>query len=229
MAGDLKEPQVEKMFHPPKGCLFDETYGPGEFRVSLVGAHLCAACEGRLSEMLIPDEALEATNQILGYVRAAAIRRARVTPTSVFIGHGRAPDWHRLRDFLENDLRCTVVEFNSDPSAGLYTGERILDILDRAKFAFLVMTAEDSQPDGSIHARQNVVHEIGLCQGRLGLRRAVMIKERRTAEFSNMHGITYISFDEGSIAQAFPEVVRTLVREGLVDAAVAERVLRTSK
>jgi hypothetical protein len=78
--------------------LFDETHGPGEFRVSLVGAHLWAACEGRLSEMLIEDEALEATNQILGYVRAAAIRKARVTPTSVFIGHGRAPDWNRLRE-----------------------------------------------------------------------------------------------------------------------------------
>jgi hypothetical protein len=33
---------------------------------------------------------------------------------------------------IEDDLRCSVVEFNSEPTAGLYTGQRILDMLDRA-------------------------------------------------------------------------------------------------
>src|SRR5712691_8146738 len=137
--------KVERLQHRPKGCLFDESCGAEEFRVGLVGAHLCAACEGQLSEMMIADEALEAINQLLGYVRAATIRRVRVPATSILVGHGRADDWKGLNRFLEDELRCNVVEFNSEPTAGLYTGQRILDMLERSNFAFLVMTADDEQ------------------------------------------------------------------------------------
>ena len=226
VAADLTESRIERMRHRPKGCLFDETFGAEEFRMSLVGTHLCAACEGKLSEMMMPDEALEAVNQIMGYVRSATIRKVRPPATSIFIGHGRADDWKTLAAFLQGELKCNVVEFNSDPTAGLFTGERILDMLDRSRFALLVMTAEDEQADGTIQARQNVIHEIGLCQGRLGFHRAVIVKEDRASEFSNVKGLTYIGFRRGAIADAFPEVVRTLVREGLVDTVVAEQVLR---
>jgi predicted nucleotide-binding protein len=30
-------------------------------------------------------------------------------------------------------------------------------MLERSKFAFLVMTADDEQADGTLHARQNVI------------------------------------------------------------------------
>jgi predicted nucleotide-binding protein len=91
------------------------------------------------------------------------------------------------------------------------------------------MTAEDEQADGTVHARQNVIHEIGLCQGRLGFRRAVIVKEDKASEFSNVKGLTYIGFRGGALRDAFPEVVRTLVREGLVDTVISERVLRKLK
>ena len=179
--------------------------------------------------MLLPDEALQAINQVLGYVRSATIRRVRPPATSVFIGHGRATDWRDLAVFLRDELKCDVVEFNSDPTAGYFTGERILEMLDRTRFALLVMTAEDEQADGKFQARQNVLHEIGLCQGRLGFHRAVIVKEDKAEEFSNVKGLTYIDFVRRRIPGAFPEIVRILVREGLVDAVVAEQVLRKLK
>jgi predicted nucleotide-binding protein len=42
------------------------------------------------------------------------------------------------------------------------------DMLERPSFAVLVMTAEDQTADGESRARQNVVHEVGLFQGKLG-------------------------------------------------------------
>lgn len=51
------------------------------------------------------------------------------------------------------------------------TFERLSTMLDDASFALLIMTAEDEHSDSSQHARQNVVHEVGLFQGALGLRR----------------------------------------------------------
>ena len=35
-------------------------------------------------------------------------------------------------------------------------------------FAFLIMTGEDEHADESKHARENVIHEAGLFQGRFG-------------------------------------------------------------
>lgn len=41
-------------------------------------------------------------------------------------------------------------------------GAKLLPLLDQASFAFLVLTAEDERTDGTLHARENVVHEVGL-------------------------------------------------------------------
>jgi hypothetical protein len=229
VAAALSESGFEKIQHRPKGCLFDESEGADEFRLSLIGAHLCVNCEGKLVGMMIAGEALEAIDQILAYVRSATIRKVRPPATSIFVGHGRADDWRELAAFLRDELHCNIVEFNSDPTAGQFTGKRILEMLDRSRFAFLVMTAEDEQADGSIQARQNVIHEIGLCQGRLGFNCAIVVKEDKAAGFSNIDGITAIKFCRGALHNVFPEIVRTLAREGLVDTVISERTLRKLK
>jgi hypothetical protein len=52
------------------------------------------------------------------------------------------------------------------------------------------------------------------------------VKEDKTSSFSNIAGLTYIGFRKGTLNEVFPEIVRTLVREGLVDTVISERVLR---
>jgi predicted nucleotide-binding protein len=49
------------------------------------------------------------------------------------------------------------------------------------------MTAEDERADGKLNARLNVVHEIGLFQGRRGFNRAIILLEEGCEEFSNVH------------------------------------------
>jgi predicted nucleotide-binding protein len=50
-------------------------------------------------------------------------------------------------------------------------------MLDDASFAFLVLTAEDERSDATTQARTNVIHEVGLFQGRLGFERAIVLLE----------------------------------------------------
>ena len=134
----------------------------------------------------------------------------------VFIGHGRSPLWRELKDFIGDRLGLPWDEFNREATAGLATSERLNQMVSEAKFAFLVMTAEEEDADEQVHARPNVVHEIGLFQGRLGFRKAVILLEDGCSEFSNIIGLTQIRFPKGDISARFEEVRRVLEREGLV-------------
>ncbi len=133
----------------------------------------------------------------------------------VFIGHGRSPVWRELKDFLVDRMRLPWDEFNREPTAGLATVERLNEMLENACFAFLIMTAEEEHADSSVHARPNVIHEVGLFQGRLGMRRAIVLLEDGCAEFSNIVGLTQIRFAKGHISSCFEEIRRVLEREKL--------------
>jgi hypothetical protein len=132
---------------------------------------------------------------------------------NIFIGHGRSLVWLQLKEFLTNRLSRTCVEFNSDVVAGKTTTARLQEMLDDAGFAFLVMTAEDTHADSSAHARENVIHEAGLFQGRIGFERAILLLEEGCAQFSNIHGLTHIPFPKGNLEPAFEKIRQVLERE----------------
>ncbi len=132
---------------------------------------------------------------------------------SVFIGHGQSRVWRDLKDLLRDRLKLEHVEFNSIPPAGFTTTERLKAMLNSCDFAFIVMTAEDEHSDGKKHARQNVVHELGLFQAQLGFERAIILLEEGCEQFSNIHGLTHISFPKGKIQAASEEIRKVLERE----------------
>jgi hypothetical protein len=134
---------------------------------------------------------------------------------NVVIGHGRSHVWLELKNFIEDRLRLPVDEFNRVPVAGVTTTDRLTQMLDEAAIAFLVMTAEDEQKDGKVRARENVVHEIGLFQGRHGFNRAIVLVEEGCDEFSNISGLGQIRFPKGNIGAKFEDIRRVLEREGL--------------
>ncbi len=61
----------------------------------------------------------------------------------------------------------------------------------------------------------NVIHEVGLFQGRLGFRKAIVLLEEGCAEFSNIHGLGQIRFPRGNIGACFEQVRQVLEREGV--------------
>jgi len=139
--------------------------------------------------------------------------------TNVFIGHGRSKIWKDLKDFVQDRLHLPWDEFNRVPVAGVTNVARLSRMLDEAAIAFLIMTAEDEQADGKIHARMNVVHEVGLFQGRLGFERAIILFEDGCEEFSNINGLGQIRFPKENISAIFEDIRRVLEREGLIEQA----------
>lgn len=136
--------------------------------------------------------------------------------TNIFIGHGRSHHWRELKDFVSDRLNLPWDEFNRVPVAGVTNITRLAQMLDQSCIAFLVMTAEDEQLDGNLHARMNVIHEVGLFQGRLGFERAIVLLEEGCEEFSNIQGLGQIRFPKGNITAIFEEIRQVLEREDII-------------
>jgi predicted nucleotide-binding protein len=131
----------------------------------------------------------------------------------IFVGHGHSPDWKQLRDHLREKHEYDVVTFETGARAGHNVRDILEEMLDQSSLAFLVLTGEDETADARLRARQNVIHETGLFQGRLGFSKAIVLLEKGVEEFSNNAGIQHISFDKGHIEEIFGDVVATVSRE----------------
>ena len=151
--------------------------------------------EKHLKESLVPEQEVE------------------VPQPKVFIGHGRSPQWRNLKDHLHEQHGYEVVAYEVGARAGHTIRDILDDMLGKSSFAVLVMSAEDKDADGKFHARANVIHELGLFQGKLGFSRAVVLLEGGTEEFSNIHGIQQIRYGSNNIRETYGDILATLRRE----------------
>ena len=192
------------------------TWAPPHVKVKarITAAHQPAAHCHELAEKL---EKLAAH---LARVAKLDVRSARIG-TNVFIGHGRSPVWRNLKDFIQDRLRLPWDEFNRVPVAGITNIARLSEMLDSAACAFVIMTAEDELADGKTQARMNVIHEVGLFQGRLGFTKAIILLEEGCEEFSNIQGLGQIRFPKGDLAAKFEEIRQVREREGVIEGSKA--------
>ncbi|HEX9022952.1 MAG TPA: TIR domain-containing protein [Geobacteraceae bacterium] len=160
---------------------------------------------------------LSKTELLFASLNEAALRmNAEPAHHRVFIGHGRSLVWLELKDFLQDRLQLPWEEFNRESVPGISTTERLQQMLGITSFAFLIMTAEDEHANSTWHARANVIHEVGLFQGRLGAHRAIILLEEGCEQFSNIHGLSYIPFSTGRLRSAFEDIRRVLERESVI-------------
>lgn len=158
----------------------------------------------------------------LGYekvkeLRPAATATEELAPQQkpvVFIAHGgKSKDWLELKNYLR-DQGISVVDYESVATAGKITKDRVMEMVDKCNIAFVVMSAEDEQAAGDeIRPRQNVIHELGLFQGRHGWERAIPVTENGVGLFSNIAGLGEIRFAPGDISGCFHKVLDVLRRE----------------
>ena len=135
---------------------------------------------------------------------------------SILIGHGHSQAWRDLAAFLRDRLGLPYEEFSRLPTAGRTTVARLSEMLENSCFALLVLTAEDENAEGRLQARLNVVHELGLSQGRFGFDRAIVLLEDGCTEFSNIMGLGQIRFPHGNILAKSEDIRLVLEREDLV-------------
>ncbi len=134
-------------------------------------------------------------------------------PPVIYIAHGRSSQWKDLKDHLHEKHGYKVEAYETGARAGHTIRDILEEMMQKSSFAILVMSGEDQMRDKKLRARQNVIHEAGLFQGRLGFSRAIILLEKGAEEFSNINGINQIRYSKGNIKETFGEILATLRRE----------------
>jgi predicted nucleotide-binding protein len=145
-----------------------------------------------------------------------AAPKEAVRHDKIFLGHGRSLLWTRVERWLDKDKGVAVQAWEAESHAGEHVIQVLQSLLDSSTFAVLVVTGEDATANGTIRARQNVIHEIGLFQGKLGFKKVALLEQDATESFSNIDGLQTIRFPDERIEAAFPELERMLKREGVL-------------
>lgn len=177
--------------------------------LGLTSVEATARTRGEVEQIIAPFQ-----KAAPGLRRPAPVQVAPPVPKPVvFLGHGRSPLWRDVKDHLVDLHKYEVQAYETGARSGHTIRDVLSTMLDSSTFAILVMTSEDEQADETMRARQNVVHEAGLFQGRLGFPRVAILREEGVDLFSNIDGIQYIPFSKGNIRETFGDILATLKRE----------------
>jgi predicted nucleotide-binding protein len=127
----------------------------------------------------------------------------------VFLGHGRNPVWNRIYTYIKDELHFQIEAFETEPHISSHIVDALSGFLGRCDFAVIVMAGDDFISEGNMRARQNVIHEIGLFQGRYGFERVIVFQEDGIEGFSNISGLQTVRYKENP-EQGFYELGRAL-------------------
>jgi len=141
----------------------------------------------------------------------------------VFITHGHNEIAKlKIKDFINTRLGHESVILGEQPGRqGLTIIEALEKFSEGCEFAVILLTGDDTTRNGGIRARQNVIHEIGFFQGRLGRSKVVLIVEKGVEIPSNLSGLFYLEF-ENDVKEIFDDI-RIILKAG--DASASAKKL----
>ena len=133
----------------------------------------------------------------------------------VFIAHGRTPLWPRVALEIQR-LGAKPIYYEMTGRGGEEVSDVLRDMVRRSGFAVVLFTGENEMTDGSRHPRDNVIHELGLCQGLLGPGKTLVLLQEGTILPANISGTQYVQFHGDSVEATFYELQHALRREGVI-------------
>lgn len=99
--------------------------------------------EENLASARLPEEKVDATP---------------IPSPTIFIGHGRDEQWMHLKDHLQDKHHFKISAYEIGARAGHAVRDVLEKMISESSLALLILTGEDKMVDGSLHARENVIH-----------------------------------------------------------------------
>lgn len=128
----------------------------------------------------------------------------------IFISHGQSKEWYKVQAHVEKDLHFKTIELAQQPNLGRTVLQKLDEESNKCCIAIIVMTGDDKIDEGEIRARENVLHEIGFFQGKMGFDKLILLHEESVSIPSNIHGLVYISFPKDTVEVTFGALSREL-------------------
>lgn len=219
-AGEAKKEEIQFLAEKIEG-FFKEYRSSG--RSLYIPPHQTSRSDKTVKDIYrLSKEIGELTDEEFNKLKSSEIEHLNNTQKKpeeqcIFIGHGRSKLWARLQVFLQNELNLRTVFYESESRVGESIVPVLQKLLDQATFAVLVLTAEDQTEEGTKRARQNVIHEAGLFQGRLGFDRAILLVQKGIEGFTNVDGLQHIPFTDENIEETFYQLQRALKEKGVIN------------
>lgn len=157
-----------------------------------------------------PRSQIGASAEYFKLLRIIESSKGNADRGKIFISHGHSSDWLEVQRYIEHDLGLKTLELSQAKNMGRTVIEKLNEESSHCCYAVIVMTGDDVLA-GDVRARENVMHEIGFFQGKLGLNNVCILHEKSTNIPSNLAGVVYIPYSKGSISAAFHSLGRELL------------------
>lgn len=163
-----------------------------------------------LNQMMILKRDLDYIFEVRANSRLGEKRAENLKKEFIFISHGSSKEWYKVQTFLEKDINFSTIELAQQPNLGRTVLQKLDEESDKCHASIIVMTGDDIIEHGEVRARENVLHEIGFFQGKLGLDRIVLLHEEGVNISSNIDGLVYISFPKDTVEATFGALQKEL-------------------
>lgn len=138
---------------------------------------------------------------------------------TVFIIHGHSEEWRKVERYIKDELG-----FNAIVMKESYSGKLILnkfrDAVSEADCAIAIMSPDDKLENGNFRARQNVLYELGYCQGVFDyyygddydFEPVIVIKEKSIdfKEASDLLGLEVLNYTHNNIESTIHHISKAL-------------------
>lgn len=131
----------------------------------------------------------------------------------VFIIHGKSKKWKKVKEYINKVLNFATLVLIEEANQGNLTDLFKDAVWEECDCAVAIMSPDDQMRSGRYRARQNVLYEIGYCQGlwdhyyqESALEPVIIIKERRVELNSDLSGYKYISYREEAMEKSFGQL-----------------------
>jgi predicted nucleotide-binding protein len=81
---------------------------------------------------------------------------------------------------------------------------------NKCRVAIIVMSGDDTTDKGEIRARENVMHEVGFFQGKIGIRNVIILHEKGVNIPTNISGLVYHPYPKDAIKATYVDIANEL-------------------
>jgi predicted nucleotide-binding protein len=131
-------------------------------------------------------------SRISAEIQEAAIR----SNDTVFIIHGHDDEMKKDVQLFISRAKLNGIVLHEKPDKNRTIIEKLIEEGNSAAYVIALLSPDDTQEDGTIRARQNVVLEIGYFIGRLGREKVRLLRKGDVVIPSDLQGILYEIYDE---------------------------------